>query len=103
MLRPEGFAGDRLLGNRWAMAAVAAILVTDIVFVLWGRTGYLSLVVMSVAIVVCVLGVCAAAFMLFRPHDSTVGVTVNPKPVAVSAPQGSACRPRFSGYRECDD
>jgi O-antigen ligase len=52
MLRPEGFAGDRMLGNRWAMAAVAAILVTDIVFVLWGRTGYLSLVVMSVAIVV---------------------------------------------------
>ena len=52
ILRPEGFTGDRLLGNRWVMAGVAAILVVDIVFVLWGRTGYLSLVVMSVAAVV---------------------------------------------------
>jgi protein TonB len=43
----------------------------------------------SVAIGLCVLGVCAAAFMLFRPHDATVAVAVNPKPVAVSAPQGS--------------
>jgi TonB family protein len=49
----------------------------------------------SVAIGMCVLGVCAAAFMLFRPHDSTVAV--NPKPVAASAPQGtpSATAPAF--------
>jgi protein TonB len=41
----------------------------------------------SVAIGVCVLGVCAAAFMLFRPHDSTVAVAVKSKPVEASAPQ----------------
>ena len=41
----------------------------------------------SVAIGVCVLGVCAAAFMLFRPHDSTVTVAVKSKPVEASAPQ----------------
>jgi TonB family protein len=49
----------------------------------------------SVAIGVCVLGVCAAAFMLLRPHDSTVAV--NPKPVEASAPQGTprATAPAF--------
>jgi protein TonB len=41
----------------------------------------------SVAIGVCVLGACAAAFMLFRPHDSTVAVAVKSKPVEASAPQ----------------
>jgi TonB family protein len=41
----------------------------------------------SLAIGMCVLGVCAAAFMLFRPHDSTVAVAVKPKPVEASAPQ----------------
>jgi TonB family protein len=41
----------------------------------------------SVAIGMCVLGVCAAAFMLFRPHDSTVAVAVKSKPVEASAPQ----------------
>ena len=41
----------------------------------------------AVAIAVCVLGVCAAAFMLFRPHDATVAVAVKPKPAEASAPQ----------------
>jgi TonB family protein len=41
----------------------------------------------SIAIGVCVLGVCAAAFMLFRPQDSTVTVAVKSKPVEASAPQ----------------
>jgi len=41
----------------------------------------------SLAIGICVLGVCAAAFMLFRPHDSTVAVAVKSKPVEASAPQ----------------
>jgi periplasmic protein TonB len=37
-----------------------------------------------VAIGICVLAVCAAAFMLFRPHDSAVAV--KSKPVEASAP-----------------
>jgi TonB family protein len=41
----------------------------------------------TVAIVVCVLGVCAAAFMLFRHPDSSVAVAVKSKPVEASAPQ----------------
>jgi O-antigen ligase len=52
MFRPEYFSGDRLLGNRRAVTAILAVLVVDIVFVLPGRTGYLSVVVMSVATVV---------------------------------------------------
>jgi TonB family protein len=43
----------------------------------------------SVAIAVCLLGVCAAAFMVFRPHDATVPVAVKSKPVEASAPQGT--------------
>jgi len=43
----------------------------------------------SVAMGVCVLAACAAAFMLFRPHDSTVAVAVKSKPVEASAPQGT--------------
>jgi O-antigen ligase len=53
LLRPEAFAGDRWLGhNRLAMAAVLAVLLFDIVFVLWARSGYLSLIVMAVVTVV---------------------------------------------------
>jgi O-antigen ligase len=51
ILRPEAFAGDRLLGNRAIMAVVVAALVFDVAFVLWGRSGYLSLIVMAVVIV----------------------------------------------------
>jgi O-antigen ligase len=53
LLRPEAFAGDRWLGvNRLVVMPVMAVLLFNIVFVLWGRSGYLSLLVMAVAIVV---------------------------------------------------
>jgi O-antigen ligase len=51
ILRPEAFAGDRLLGSRAIMAVVAAVLIFDVAFVLWGRSGYLALIVMAVVIV----------------------------------------------------
>jgi O-antigen ligase len=46
LVRPAEFAGDRLLGNRAAMAAILAVLVLDVVFVLWGRTGAFAIVLM---------------------------------------------------------
>jgi len=49
ILRPEAFAGDRLLGDRRIMVAAIAVLVFDVAFVLWGRSGYLALIVMAVA------------------------------------------------------
>ncbi len=52
LMRPQAFAGDRLLGNRWLMSTALAVLVFDIVFVLWGRTGYLALLVMAAATVI---------------------------------------------------
>jgi O-antigen ligase len=52
LLRPAEFSGDRLLANRWVMAGVLAALVVDVVFVLWGRTGYLSVLVMSGAVAI---------------------------------------------------
>ena len=52
LLRPDVFAGDRLLGNRAAMAASFVIVVLDIVYILPGRSGYVSVLVMGVAIVV---------------------------------------------------
>jgi len=48
---PEAFAGERLLGDRRIMVAAIAVLAFDIVFVLWGRSGYLALLVMAVAVV----------------------------------------------------
>jgi O-antigen ligase len=49
LLRPEAFAGDRWLGrNRAAIAAVLAVLLFDIVFVLVGRSGYVTVIVMTV-------------------------------------------------------
>ena len=51
ILRPDAFAGDRLLRNRFIMTAVVAILAFDIVFILTGRSGYLSLIVMAVTTV----------------------------------------------------
>ncbi len=51
LMRPRAFAGARLLGTRWLMSAALAVLVFDIVFVLWGRTGYVALSVIMVATV----------------------------------------------------
>ena len=52
LLRPDMFAGDRLLGNRAAMAASIVVVVLDIVYILEGRSAYLSVLVMGVVIVV---------------------------------------------------
>jgi O-antigen ligase len=52
LLRPEAFAGDRLLEHRPAMVASIAVMLFNIVFVLWGRTGSFAVVVMIVATVV---------------------------------------------------
>jgi O-antigen ligase len=51
LLRPRDFAGDLLLGNRVAMLAVIAVLLFYIAFLLTGRSGYVSLIVMAVVIV----------------------------------------------------
>lgn len=49
LLRPKLVEEDRLLGNRWVMAVAALLLILDIVFVLPGRSGYVSVLVMGVA------------------------------------------------------
>jgi O-antigen ligase len=51
VMRPEAFAGDHLLGDRRIMAVVIAMMVFDVAFILWGRSGYLALVIMAVAVV----------------------------------------------------
>jgi O-antigen ligase len=51
LVRPDAFAGDRLLGDRRIMALAAAVMMVDVVFILRGRSGYLSLIVMAVAVV----------------------------------------------------
>ncbi len=51
LVRPETFAGDRLLGDRRIMAIAAAVMMIDVVFLLRGRSGYVSLIVMAVAVV----------------------------------------------------
>jgi O-antigen ligase len=52
VMRTDIFAGDRILGNRPAMGAMAALMAFDIVFVLWGRSAYVAVLVMGVVTVV---------------------------------------------------
>jgi O-antigen ligase len=51
LVRPEFFVGDRMLGDRRIMAVALAVIVVDVVFVIMGRSGYLSVGVMAVAVV----------------------------------------------------
>jgi O-antigen ligase len=51
IMRPEAFAGDRLLGDWRIMVVVIAMMAVDVAFLLWGRSGYLALVIMAVAVV----------------------------------------------------
>jgi len=55
LVRPADFADDRLLGNRVAMAVIITLLVIDVVFILWGRTGAFAIVLMSGATAVFLL------------------------------------------------
>jgi len=50
LLRQDAYAGDALLGHRWILVAAIALMVLDIVFVLPGRSGYVSVLVMGAAI-----------------------------------------------------
>jgi O-antigen ligase len=82
LIRPADFAGDRLLGNRVAMAGILVLLVIDVVFILWGRTGAFAIVLMSSATAVFLVGgtwrgkalaglavlACGGATLLASPH-----------------------------------
>jgi len=50
LIRPECFAGDRFLHDRRLTAAAACVLAIDVVFILEGRSGPVSLIVMAVVI-----------------------------------------------------
>lgn len=52
LLRPRAVENDPLLGSRIAMIGAVLLLVADIVYVLPGRSGYLSVLVISVGCVV---------------------------------------------------
>lgn len=51
LLRPDVFAGDRLLRDRRFAVAAIAVLVVDIGFVLTGRSGYVTAIVMPGVVV----------------------------------------------------
>ena len=82
LMRPADFAGDRLLGNRVVTAVILVLLVIDVVFVLWGRTGATAIVLMSTSTVALLIEgtwrgralaglavvVCGGAILLASPH-----------------------------------
>lgn len=82
LVRPADFAGSRLLGNRIVAATILALLVVDVVFVLWGRTGAFAIVLMSGATAAftvegasrtkvlagLAIAVCGGAILLASPH-----------------------------------
>lgn len=51
LVRPDTFANDRLLGDRRIMAIALALLLADVVFILPGRSTYVSMIVMVAAVV----------------------------------------------------
>ena len=51
LVRPDLFANDRVLGDRRIMAAALALLLADVALILSGRSSYVALIVMMVAIV----------------------------------------------------
>jgi O-antigen ligase len=114
LLRPAAFAGDRLLGNRWLMVGVLAALVVDVVFVLWGRTGYLSALVMSAATAIlfapgtwrlklaagCAILIACAALMIASPHVRDRLAQARSEIAAVDrAPQGTPVGTRIVMWR----
>jgi O-antigen ligase len=82
LLRPAAFAGDRLLGNQVVMAGIFVLLVADVVFILWGRSGAFAIVLMIGATVAFLAGgtwrrkalaglavlACGAVVLLASPH-----------------------------------
>ncbi len=82
LVRPAEFAGHRLLGNRIVTAAILALLVIDVVFILWGRTGALAIALMSAVTVALLVraswrtklsaglavAACSVALLLASPH-----------------------------------
>jgi O-antigen ligase len=51
LVRPEAFAGDRLFADRRIMATAIVAMLVDIVFVLTGRSGYVSVIVIPVVLI----------------------------------------------------
>jgi O-antigen ligase len=82
LVRPADFAGSRLLGNRAVAAAILLLLVIDVVFVLWGRTGAFAIVLMSAttavflfegtwrtkAVTGLIIILCGCVVLLASPH-----------------------------------
>jgi O-antigen ligase len=52
LVRPDAFAGDRLLADRRITAVALALLVADVVLILRGRSTYLAMAGMMVAVVI---------------------------------------------------
>jgi O-antigen ligase len=111
---PADFAGDRLLGNRVAMAGILVLLVIDVVFVLWGRTGAFAIVLMSSAAAVFLVRgtwrkkvlaglavvACGAVILLASPHvRSRVADGVNEIATADHAERGTRFGSRVVYWR----
>ena len=105
LMRPETFAGDRLLSDRRIMAVAAAVMMVDVVFVLRGRSGYVSLIIMAVAVVTFLVRgswrvkagaglavlVCGGLVLASSPHvRSRVGEALNDIETVDQAPEATS-------------
>jgi len=114
LIRPADFAGDRLLGNRVAVTGILVLLVIDVVFILWGRTGAFAIVLMSgVAVAFLLEGTwrrralsglavlaCGGALLLTSPHvRSRVADGMHEVATANRAEQGTRFGTRLVYWR----
>ncbi|HXF87623.1 MAG TPA: O-antigen ligase family protein [Xanthobacteraceae bacterium] len=110
LLRPQAFSGDPLLGNRPAMGAALLAFLTNIAFVLLGRSGYLAVLV-AMALVVATLapvalrlriaaaiGVLAVIAMMIAVSErarTRIALALEEISIAETAPQVTSVGVRF--------
>jgi O-antigen ligase len=114
LLRPKCFSGDRLLGHRPVMAAALAAMVFDVIFILEGRSGYVSLAAMSIVTIALLIDgsgrrkalaaaavlVCVATLVVSSTHARhRIEQALHEIATVDEAPQGTALGMRVVMWR----
>lgn len=110
LLRPQAFSGDPLLGNRPAMGAALLAFLTNIAFVMLGRSGYVAVLVamalivatlapvasrLRIAAAIGVLAVIAMMIAVSERARTRIALAIEEIRTAETAPQVTSVGVRF--------